>query len=37
VLYSDLIAKLLGQLREVSNWNSDIVTSPKLRESRWFL
>lgn len=37
VMYSDLIAKLLGQLREVSNWNSDIVTSPRLRESRWFL
>nr|MDT0664943.1 hypothetical protein [Micromonospora sp. DSM 115978] len=37
VSYSDLIARLLGQLREVSNWNSDIVTSPRLRESRWFL
>ncbi|WP_035921323.1 hypothetical protein [Frankia sp. QA3] len=37
VSYSDLIARLFGQLREVSNWNSDIVTSPRLRESRWFL
>jgi hypothetical protein len=27
---------LLGQLRSVRNWNSDI-TSTKLRESRWFL
>jgi len=35
-IYSDLIARLLGQLRSVRNWNSDI-TSTKLRESRWFL
>jgi argonaute-like protein implicated in RNA metabolism and viral defense len=35
-VYSDLIARLLGQLRSVRNWNSDI-TSTKLRESRWFL
>lgn len=36
IVYSDLIARLLGQLRQVRNWNSDI-TSTKLRESRWFL
>lgn len=35
-VYSDLIARLLGQLRAVRNWNSDI-TSTKLRDSRWFL
>lgn len=35
-VYSDLIARLLGQLRSVRNWNSEI-TSTKLRESRWFL
>jgi hypothetical protein len=35
-VYSDLIARLLGQLRSVRNWNSDI-TSTKLRDSRWFL
>jgi hypothetical protein len=35
-VYSDLIARLLGQLRSVRNWNSEI-TSTKLRDSRWFL
>ena len=35
-VYSNLIARLLGQLRSVRNWNSEI-TSTKLRESRWFL
>jgi hypothetical protein len=37
ILYSDLIAGLLGQLRHVRNWNSDIVSSPALRDKRWFL
>jgi Piwi domain len=36
ILYSDLIAGLLGQLRHVKNWNADVVSS-QLRESRWFL
>ena len=36
ILYSDLIAGLLGQLRQVTNWNSDLI-STKLRWSRWFL
>jgi Piwi domain len=36
ILYSDLIADLLGQLRAVTNWNSDMI-STKLRWSRWFL
>lgn len=37
ILYSDLIAGLLGHLRHVKNWNSDIVSSPSLRDKRWFL
>ena len=37
ILYSDLIAGLLGHLRHVRNWNSDIVSSPALRDKRWFL
>ncbi|HTJ70687.1 MAG TPA: Piwi domain-containing protein [Actinospica sp.] len=36
ILYSDLIANLLGQLRHVTNWNSDMI-STKLRDKRWFL
>jgi hypothetical protein len=36
ILYSDLIAELLGHLRHVRNWNADAVTT-KLRTSRWFL
>jgi hypothetical protein len=37
ILYSGLIAGLLGQLRHVRNWNSDIVSSTELRGKRWFL
>ena len=36
IMYSDLIASLLGQLRHVKNWNSDMI-STSLRASRWFL
>lgn len=36
ILYSDLIAGLLGKLRHVTNWNSDVIFG-KLRYSRWFL
>ena len=36
IMYSDLIAGLLGQLRHVKNWNADIVATD-LRSSRWFL
>lgn len=36
IMYSDLIASLLGQLRHVKNWNADMV-STSLRASRWFL
>ena len=34
--YSDFIARMMGSLRDISNWNPDILTT-KLRESRWFL
>ncbi|MEV4147742.1 Piwi domain-containing protein [Amycolatopsis sp. NPDC049691] len=36
ILYSDLIADLLGHLRHVKNWNADTLAT-KLRWSRWFL
>ncbi|SDJ00459.1 hypothetical protein SAMN05192558_104142 [Actinokineospora alba] len=36
ILYSDLIADLLGHLRHVRNWNPDTLAT-KLRSSRWFL
>lgn len=36
ILYSDLIADLLGHLRHVRNWNADAIVT-KLRSSRWFL
>ena len=36
ILYSDLIASLLGRLRHVRNWNADII-STTFRTSRWFL
>lgn len=36
ILYSDLIADLLGHLSHVRHWNPDIIAT-KLRHSRWFL
>ncbi len=36
ILYSNLIAGLLGLLRDVENWNPDILRT-KLKFSRWFL
>ena len=36
ILYSDLIANLMGKLKSVSRWNPDIIRT-KLRYSRWFL
>lgn len=36
VLYSDLIASLLGRLRQVRNWNADIVLAA-FRTRGWFL
>lgn len=34
--YSQLIAKMLGELKGVSNWNPEILRT-RLRTSRWFL
>jgi hypothetical protein len=34
--YSDFIARMMGSLRDISNWNPEVLTT-KLRESRWFL
>jgi len=36
ISYSDLIAKLLGELKDIPNWNPDMLIT-KLSESRWFL
>lgn len=36
IFYSDLIAKLLGQLRHVRNWNADVI-STRFRTKKWFL
>jgi len=36
VSYSDFIARFLGELKDVQNWNPDMLIT-KLRESRWFL
>jgi hypothetical protein len=36
IMYSALIASLLGRLRHVRNWNADII-STAFRTSRWFL
>lgn len=36
VQYSELMASLLGNLRQVTNWNSDMIGT-RLRDSRWFL
>lgn len=36
ILYSDLIASLLGRLQHVQHWNPDVLATT-LRTSRWFL
>lgn len=36
IAYPNMVVKLLGDLRAIPNWNSDILTT-RLRESRWFL
>jgi hypothetical protein len=36
ITYSDLIANVLGQLKDIPKWNHDILVT-KLRESGWFL
>jgi hypothetical protein len=37
ITYSDAIANLLGRLRRVQNWNSDVLQTTQLRGSLWFL
>jgi hypothetical protein len=37
ILYSEAIAKLLGRLRKVKNWNADILQTTDLNSSLWFL
>jgi hypothetical protein len=36
ISYSNLISSLLGRLKNVSNWNPDVIRT-RLRTSRWFL
>lgn len=36
IAYPSMVVRLLGDLREIPNWNPDILTT-RLRESRWFL
>ena len=36
VYYSNLIAEILGKLKDIPHWNPDILLT-KLRESAWFL
>ncbi|PVX97665.1 argonaute/piwi family protein [Paraburkholderia unamae] len=36
ISYPNFVVQLLGNLRQVPNWNPDILTT-RLRESRWFL
>jgi hypothetical protein len=36
ILYSDLIARLLGHLARLPKWNPDVLLG-QIRESRWFL
>ncbi len=36
MLYSDLIANLLGRLRKINNWQPDVLNF-KLKKKKWFL
>jgi len=36
ITYSNSIAKLLGRLRHIKNWNSDALQTTELRSSLWF-
>jgi hypothetical protein len=36
IFYSDLIARLLGNLNSVTGWNP-VVMVGRVRETRWFL
>lgn len=35
--YSNAIARLLGRLRHVKNWNSDVLQTTELSKTLWFL
>lgn len=37
ISYSRMIAKMLGNLKNVSNWNSAVLSGPGLRDRCWFL
>lgn len=37
IMYSDMIARLLGRLRPVKNWNANILETSDLCNSLWFL
>ena len=37
IAYSEAIANLLGRLRRIKNWNSDVLQTTQLRSSLWFL
>ena len=37
ISYSEAVAKLLGRLRQVRNWNSDVLQTTQLKSSLWFL
>lgn len=37
ITYSHLIARLLGNLRAVDGWNSQVLSVGSLRDRRWFL
>ncbi|MBN8590669.1 MAG: hypothetical protein J0M33_02880 [Anaerolineae bacterium] len=37
IQYSELIAELLGRLRQVRNWNANVLQSGNLKSSLWFL
>lgn len=37
ITYSEAIANLLGRLRRIKNWNSDVLQTTQLASSLWFL
>lgn len=37
IQYSEAIANLLGRLRRIKNWNSDVLRTTELQTSLWFL
>jgi hypothetical protein len=37
ITYSRLIARLLGNLRQVNDWNTQVLSVGSLRDRRWFL